>query len=443
MGGLIDRPGVDAPAVWAGPECSFLTVGTWACDQLTLTGHDARTDDIERIASLAPAVVRYPVLWGRHRGTDAATDWAWAERRLSLLEARGIAPLIGLLHHGFGPGDADPLSPDWPGAFGRYAGAVAARAPRDATFLPINEPLTTARFGGLYGWWPPYARDESAFAGLLLAQCHAYLEAARAIRAARPDARIIVNEDVGRTFGAPRCRAIAARHNARRWLAFDLLTGRVDRSHPAWRALGRTPANRRVLDLLHSEPAPPDVIGVDHYVTSDRYLDDRLDAFPARVHATEGPDAYADVELARVGGFAIEGFQRAISDTWARYGLPIALTEVQLAGDPVDQTCWWLEAWTAATAAVGAGIPVLGVTAWSVFGAYDWASILREPLGRYEAGCFDVSCDGPPRQTALAELVRATSIRAVPASDVPAGWWRRDERILYRPPDEPDLAASA
>ena len=443
MGSLTDRPRVDPPAVWAGPECSFLTVGTWACDQLTLTGHDGRADDIDRIAWLGPRVVRYPVLWGRHRGTDAATDWSWAEHRLGLLDARGIQPLIGLLHHGFGPGDADPLARGWPEAFGRYAGSVAARAPEGASYLPVNEPLTTARFGGLYGWWPPYARDPETFAGLLLAECHAYLEAARAIRAVRPAARIVVNEDLGRTYASPRCRSIAARHNERRWLGFDLVTGRVDRSHPAWRALATTPGNRRILDLLRAEPEPPDVIGVDHYVTSDRYLDDHVDGFPAHVRAFEGDEAYADVELARVGGFALEGFERAIADAWDRYRRPVALTEVQLAGDPADQAHWWLEAWTAATEAAARGIPTLGVTAWSVFGAYDWGSILRDPRGTYEAGCFDVSADGPPRETPLAGVVRSTAVDSAPAAGSGVGWWRRDERVLYRPGVDPDLAASA
>jgi dTDP-4-dehydrorhamnose reductase len=421
------------PEVWAGPECSYLTVGDWSCDQLALTGHDRREADIARIARLGARAVRYPVLWGRGGGPRDGTDWHWAEARLGRLADRAIRPIVGLLHHGFGPAGEDPLDPGWPVRFAAYAGDVASRFPEVRAFLPVNEPLTTARFGGLYGWWPPYARDPAVFADLVLAQCRATALATRSIRAVRPAARILVNEDVGRTVAAPNLQRVAARHNERRWLTFDLLSGRVDRTHPAWRALGGTPARRRILDELARDPAPPDVLGIDHYVTSDRYLDDRLARFPRATHAVEGDLRYADVELVRVGGVRLEGFARAISDTWQRYGLPIALTEVQLAGEPDDQVSWWREAWTAAVDAAASGIPVAGVTAWSVFGAYEWASVLRSPCGGYEAGCFDVSGGGRPRATPLARAVAATAAGERGRRAAARGWWRRDDRVLYEP----------
>ncbi len=428
VGGLIEA--AQPPAIWAGPECAHLTVGAWACDQLALTGHDRRDGDIDRLADLAVTAVRYPVVWGRGGGRGDGTDWAWAEDRLERLEAAGVAPIVGLLHHGSGPAGEDPLDPGWPDRFGAFAGEVARRFPHVTAFLPVNEPLTTARFGGLYGWWPPYARDPAAFGALLLAHCRAIAAAARAIRAERPGAAIIVNEDVGRTIGSPGCRAVARRHNERRWLGFDLLTGRVDAAHPAWRPLA-TPANLRALDELRLDPVDPDVLGVDHYVTSDRYLDNRLARFPAWTHAVEGTLRYADVELVRVGGREAAGFDAAIADTWSRYGLPVALTEVQLAGEPEDQVSWWLEAVASAGAAAAAGIPVRAVTAWAVFGAYDWASVLRDPSGAYEAGCYDVSIDGPPAPTVLAGVVRASAAGAAAAAGT--GWWRRPDRVLYRP----------
>ncbi len=427
MGGLT-APAA-SPSVWVGPECSFLTVGDWACDQLALTGHDRRIEDLDLLAELGATGIRLPVLWGRGSG-GRSTDWRWAEARVRRAVDLGLTPLLGLLHHGFGPAGHDPLGPDWPAAFGRFAGAVAARLPAE-TFLPINEPLTTARFGALYGWWSPYARDPSIFASLLLAECRAWLEAARAIRAVRPAALLLVNEDVGRTVGTPGVASIVAHHNERRWLTFDLLTGRVDPSHPIWRRLALTREHRRTLDLLRREPIAPDVLGLDHYVTSDRFLDDRLDRYPDHTHALDGVAQYADVELARVGGEPMEGFTAAIRDAWERYGLPVALTEVQLAGEPHDQAAWWREAWTAADRSVADGIPVVAVTAWSTFGAYDWSSLLRRPCGAYEPGCFDVSQGGTPRRTALADVVATTARGAREGAELVGGWWRRDDRALY------------
>jgi dTDP-4-dehydrorhamnose reductase len=426
LGSLRPTP---APSVWVGPECSFLTVGDWPCDQLALTGHDRRIEDLDLLAELGATAVRLPILWGRS-DVRGVTDWRWAEERTRRAVDLGLRPVAGLLHHGFGPAGRDPLDPGWPAAFGRFAGAVASRLPVE-TFLPINEPLTTARFGALYGWWSPYARDASVFASLLLAECHAWLMAARAIRRVRPAAQLVVNEDIGRTVGTPRLAAIVAHHNDRRWLTFDLLTGRVDPSHPLWPRLGLTRDQRRTLDLLRREPIAPDILGLDHYMTSDRFLDDRLDRYPGFTHAVDGDARYADVELVRVGGEPHDGFARAIRDAWQRYRLPVALTEVQLAGEPHDRAAWWREAWSAAEASVADGIPVRGVTAWSTFGAYDWSSVLRHPCGAYEPGCFDVSGDGPPRRTALADVVGATARGLRDDAELVPGWWRRDNRVLY------------
>src|SRR5829696_6241423 len=261
------------PEVWAGPECAFLRVDGSLRDQLALTGHDRRVDDIDRLAALGVRAVRHPVLWGRSPDPREATDWAWAEARLGRLAELGIEPVVGLLHHGFWPAGRLPTDPGWPEAFGRYAGEGAGRFPAVRRFIAINEPLTTARFGGLYGWWEPHEQDPATFADLLLAQCEGIVAATRAIRAVQADATIIVNEDIGRTYGTRRLTDQVRHYNERRWLTFDLLLGRVGPEHPMWSSLALSRSHVARLARLMAEPAPPDVLGVDHYVTSDRYLD--------------------------------------------------------------------------------------------------------------------------------------------------------------------------
>ena len=147
--------GSRAPAIWAGVEPSFLTVGGRRRDQLAETGHGDRPEDLEHLADLGVSAVRYPILWGRG---GPETDWHWAAARLDRLAGLGIEPIVGLLHHGWGPEGTDPLDPHYPARFAAYAVEVARRFPQIRTFLPINEPLTTARFAGLYGWWDPQAR---------------------------------------------------------------------------------------------------------------------------------------------------------------------------------------------------------------------------------------------------------------------------------------------
>jgi dTDP-4-dehydrorhamnose reductase len=422
------------PAVWAGVEPSFLTVGGRRRDQLSETGHGDRLADLDGLAELGVTAVRYPVLWGRG---GPETDWAWARTRMDRLAELGIEPILGLLHHGWGPEGVDPLDPHYPARFAAYAVEVARRFPHVRTFLPINEPLTTARFAGLYGWWDPQARDEGVFARLIVAECLAIRAAARALRRHDPSLRIIVNEDAGRTHGTPELVEVVTFYNDRRWLTFDLLAGRVDRDHPMWEPLAGVPGLSDRLRVLADDPELPDVLGLDHYVTSDRFLDHRLDRYPTVVSRTDVDHGFVDVELARVGGFEVDGFWRSLKETWDRYRLPLALTEVHLGGEPSDEVSWWAEAWHDAIAAVRLGIPVQSVTTWSTFGSCDWDSLLRLHRGTYRAGAFDVS-QGRPVLTPLGMAVRATAAGRPPAPR-PTGWWRQPYRVSF--PGEPDVAA--
>ncbi len=231
-----------------------------------------------------------------------------------------------------GPSDIDPLAADYAERFAAYALEVARRFPWIDTFLPVNEPLTTARFGALYGWWEPHTRDHETFIHLLLAECLAMRAATRALRRLRPDLTIIANEDLGTTSGTPEVRHAVRFDNERRWLTFDLLTGRVGPDHPMWDYLSSARDVERQLAILGSDPEPPDVLGINHYVTSDRFLDHRLSLYPDATHGGDGRVSYADVESVRVDEAAVAGFEPVIEDAWSRYGTPLALTEVQLSG---------------------------------------------------------------------------------------------------------------
>jgi dTDP-4-dehydrorhamnose reductase len=190
---------------------------------------------------------------------------------------------------------------------------------------------------------------------------------------------------------------------------------------------------------------PPDLIGVNYYVTSDRWLDHRLDWYPAALHGGNGREAYVDVEAVRAAPHGISGQQSALVGAWERYGVPVALTETHLACTREHQLRWLHDAWHGALSARAQGVDVRAVTAWSAFGAQDWASLVTRLDGEYEAGLFDVRVS-PPRATALATMVRALATEGTydhPVLDSP-GWWWRDERLLYRGNAEPcDAALSA
>ncbi|MBJ6981319.1 sugar nucleotide-binding protein [Luteimonas sp. MC1572] len=424
------------PALWGGVECTINRVGDRWFSQLERSGHLDRTSDLVAFAKLGLRAVRQPVLWEQVAPDGLATaDWTWADQQLRRIHQLGMEPIVGLLHHGSGPRHTSLVSPCFAGKLAAYAGAVAARYPWVTDYTPVNEPLTTARFSGLYGHWYPHGCDSETFWRALHAQCRATVLAMAAIREVQPGARLVQTDDLGRTWSTPRLVYQAKFNNELRWLAWDLLCGRVDASHALWSWL---------LDCCHADPAdilwfaanrcPPDIIGVNHYVTSERFLDERVERYPPPTHGGNGRDRYADVEAVRVLAAPTGGIGPLLQEAWARYGLPLAVTEVHLHAPREDQLRWLAETWIAACQARHAGIDVQAVTVWALLGSRDWDCLLTRCSEHYEPGAFEVRGD-TLRPTAIARLATQLATGVMPQHPVlsGAGWWRRPSRLLHPP----------
>jgi dTDP-4-dehydrorhamnose reductase len=322
-------------------------VGDQYFDQLENNGHADRLDDLDRFAELGISALRYPVLWERV-APDGVADWGWTDERLSRLRELHIHPIAGLLHHGSGPRHTSLIDPAFPDKLADYARTVAERYPWLDRYTPINEPLTTARFSGLYGHWYPHGRDEVTFIRALLTQCRAIALAMQAIRQVNPQAQLVQTEDLGKTYSTPELAYQAEFENHRRWLSLDLLCGRLDQNHPLWNYLRWVGVEQAELEWFLAHPCPPDIVGINHYLTSDRWLDQRLDHYPPHTHGSNGKHAYADVEAVRVRVEGITGHQDLLQEVWDRYQLPIAITEVHLGCTREEQLRWLQEVWDAA-----------------------------------------------------------------------------------------------
>lgn len=422
--------------LWGGVECTRNRVQSSFFDQTLFSGHDRRLDDLDRLADLGVRTVRYPVLWeSAAPHLQDSYDWSWADTRLGRLRTLGLTPIAGLVHHGSGPQGTDLLHDSFASGLADYAGALAARFPWLDAYTPVNEPLTTARFSALYGHWYPHARDALSFALALLNQCRAVVLAMEAIRRIRPEARLVQTEDLGTTYSFAELEYQAAFENDRRWLTFDLLSGRVDVHHPIgnyflW--LGIAPEE---LEWFQEHRCPPDIIGINHYVTSDRFLDHRLERHAACTYGGNGRDCYADVEAVRLMESGLCSVSDLLATVWNRYRRPVVATEAHLACSREDQVRWLWHIWQEAHRAHESGAEVRAVTAWSLFGAFDWDSLVTQPRGHYEPGAFDVR--GPsPRKTAVGSLVQTLSRGVEP--DLPyleqPGWWQRPERLFHAQP---------
>ncbi|NJC39855.1 dTDP-4-dehydrorhamnose reductase [Brevundimonas alba] len=419
-----------APELWGGHECTVNRVEDRWRDQSHLSGHHDRIEDLDRFAELGLKALRYPVLWERTELQPERFDWSWPDERLARMQALGLRPIVGLTHHGSGPAWTDLLDPAFPVGLARYAREVARRYPWVRDWTPVNEPLTTARFSALYGLWYPHRRDEGQFWLALLNQIDAVRLSMRAIREVNPEARLIQTEDFGHTWGTEPCATQANFENARRLMTWDLLTGRVVPGHPVWLRMEAYGLGAR-LDAIAEDPCPPDVLGLNHYVTSDRFLDHRLEHYPPQFHGGNGEIAYADVEAVRVLADHPSGWGRSIAALWNRYRLPIAVTECHLGCTPDQQRRWLANCWHAAVQARCDGVDLEAVTVWALLGSHDWDSLLTQWRGSYEPGAFDVST-GEPRLTPLGELVKELAADGAVHCDEP-GWWELDQRLLYPP----------
>ena len=422
--------------LWGGIECTVVRIGDEFRNQVVETGHSARMADLDAMAELGVKAVRYPIVWETVAPqVPTECDFSWHDRRLERLRELGIRVVGGLVHHGSGPRYTSLLDPAFPEKLADYAARVARRYPWIDTWTPINEPLTTARFSCLYGHWYPHERSADAMLRALVNECRGTALAMEAIRSVIPDARLMVTEDLGKTFSTDRLAYQAEHENHRRWLSLDLLSGRVVQGHPYFDTLIGAGVGEAALACLSAGAGKPDLIGINHYLTSERFLDHRLSRYPGVIAGSNGRDTYVDVEAVRIDRLKSEvGPAKRLREAWERYRTPIVYSEVHHGCTREEQVRWLKEVWTACEQERSRGADIRAVTLWSMFGAVDWRSLLTRREGVYDVGAFDTRTE-TPRPTLVAKtaakLGRGEKVDH-PVLDLP-GWWKRPGRTYARP----------
>ena len=419
--------------VWGGMECSINRIGDQFFDQLAYSGHYDRQEDIQAFIDLGISKIRYPVLWEKNQPIyDGEINWSETEERLHQLRDGGIEIIAGLVHHGSGPAYVDMLDDTFADGLADYAAKVAEKFPWIEYYTPVNEPLTTARFCGLYGLWYPHKNDDKSFCRILINECKATVLAMQRIRTINPNAKLVQTDDLGKIHSTPLLNYQADFENNRRWLSYDLLCGKVTHEHPLWCYLLDTGIKKEELLFFEVNKCEPDVMGFNHYLTSERYLDENTGAYPPHTHGGNAYQKYADVEAVRVGHICPDGPYKLLKQAWERYKLPLAVTEVHLYCTREEQMRWLHLLWQAANQLKQENVDIVAITPWALLGSFGWNRLLTQPDGEYETGVFDLG-NGYLRPTALEKMIKTYSsdksfIHPVINNN---GWWQRKCRVVY------------
>jgi dTDP-4-dehydrorhamnose reductase len=420
--------------IWGGIECTINRVGDQYFDQSEYSGHYSRgTADIDLVASLGIKMLRYPVLWERHQQAQGQDiDWSFVEKSLDRLRELNIAPIAGLVHHGSGPEYVNFFDGSFEEGLAQYARLVAEKFPWLEYYTPVNEPLTTARFCGLYGHWYPHGKDDYSFFKVLISECKATVMAMKAIREINPDAKLIQTEDLGKCYSTPLLAYQAELENNRRWLSYDLLCGRVNREHYMWKYLMKAGIGEEEVLYFIENNCVPHIAGFNYYITSERYLDEDMSKYPEQYHGGNDKHYYADIETVKVPLKEENGPALLLKEAWEHLQIPLAITECHLHSTREDQMRWFNTMWNTVNKVKSEGVDIRAITAWAIFGLYGWNCLVTKPCGDYEPGVFNLS-SGCPRPTALARLLQELTEHKVYYHPVleNEGWWQRETRQQY------------
>jgi beta-glucosidase len=350
--------------------------GRRALDEYELTRHYERWHgDLALARECGATMIRYGIPW--HRVNPSAGDWSWdwLDRVVDRFVELELEPIVDLMHYGTPLWlENQFLNVDYPRYVSEYAARVAERY-RDvfSIYTPLNEPLINAKFCGEWGIWPPQREGHDGFVALIRALTRGIVETQRAVREHVPEATLVHVEAAFRYVGALE-REDARLLLDRRFLAEDLLCGRVDAGHPLTDYLLGHGFSEDDLAWFHDHTALPDVMGINYYPNLS------TEEFSATHDYHGGP---WDPRPRRDDG--VEGLEDVVR-TWSeRYGAPIFVAETCHPGSDVERRLRWLDDSVAALLRLRAdGVSVVGYTWWPLFDMIDWR--YREgtdPVARY------------------------------------------------------------
>jgi beta-glucosidase/6-phospho-beta-glucosidase/beta-galactosidase len=342
--------------------------GERAIDEYALTEHyDRWSEDLDLAASVGSDFLRWGIPWHVVSPERGRWDWSWCDRVMDRFGELGIRPIVDLLHYGTPLWIDDQFAhPDYPKYVAEYAERAAERYRAVATdYTPVNEPMIHALFSGEYAYWPPYRSGPRGLVEIAVALARGFVLTQRSVEGVLGERATFVHVDASLRYAgdvdAAEHRETAQRYSEQAFLVEDLVTGRVDDSHPLAGLLRANGVDDTTLAWFQERPALPDVMGVNYYPRHSTEL------FEAGVHHAGG---FADPRPTRDDG--VEGLREMLLRYAQRYGAPVLLAETCVADDVETRIAWMDRSVAAVRDLRSEGVDVAGYTWWPLFDMYEW-----------------------------------------------------------------------
>lgn len=376
-----------------GVECSYPTIetsnGRIRRDQMLECGHyDRWREDLNLVREIGCHYLRYgPPYYLMHQG-PGRYDWSFADEVMPVIREMGIVPIVDLCHFGVPDWLENFQNPDFPRFFAEYAKAFAERYPWVRFYTPVNKMYITAEFSGYFGWWNERLASHEGFVGALKHVASANLKAMLAILDARPDAIFILCESSEHTHANdPKFAEEAEMFNERRFLTLDLSFGRRINTGMYEYLLDNGMTKEEYAAFLRHNLREHCVVGHDYYATNERLLVDH------------------DVREASGEVYGYYVIARAYHE---RYKMPVMHTETNLSEPGSAEWLW--KTWANIQQLRWDGVPICGMTWYSLTDQIDWDVALREKNDRINPlGLYDLDRKIRPVGKAYKELIQLWS----------------------------------
>jgi len=359
-------------------------------EEYELTQHYQNLDeDFDLIAGSGASFVRYGLPWYRVCPERRSYDWDIADRMIDGLVSRGLQVVLDLVHYGTPTWLSDEFAnADYPQVVSEYAAALADRY-GDVVYgwTPLNEPQWTARLCGESATWPPALTGHDGYLRILDSICRGIVMTHEAIGAASWRRPTFV--DVEASFRYVMAPGVISEEaellSQRRFLALDLVTGRVDEDHPM---AGYIAQYGPAIDLAWYDrhAIKLDVLGLNYYPMWSTIEYSLRDGQVSGIERDDG----------------VVGLEDVIRTYGARYGAPIVLTETSYEGDELARTTWLGEV-ASAISRIDQESNVTGLVWWPFLDQIKWQyregiDPLNEYLHRLGLVTLECTSDGSFRR---------------------------------------------